>query len=92
MKSSFAEKFDNFTRFMFNSREGSGRRQAPMQRSLMAFFRTGKGSALQSMCSFDPLTIIYMFLYRFVLMGSGEQKCHKPSSDGVTQQVRWLSL
>ncbi|KAL8445732.1 hypothetical protein Emed_005414 [Eimeria media] len=69
MKSSFAERFELFSRFMFGSKEGSSRRQRPSQRSLMAFFRTGKAPALHSMCSYDPLTLNYMFLYRFIIMG-----------------------
>ncbi|KAL8453585.1 hypothetical protein Emag_001804 [Eimeria magna] len=85
MKSSFAERFELFSRFMFGSREGSSRRQRPSQRSLMAFFRTGKAPALHSMCSYDPLTLNYMFLYRFIIMGDDAAKTHDKQHAAVSK-------
>ncbi|KAL8434678.1 hypothetical protein ACSSS7_002995 [Eimeria intestinalis] len=85
MKSSFAERFELFTRFMFGSKEGSSRRQSPSQRSLMAFFRTGKAPALHSMCSYDPLTLNYMFLYRFIIMGDDAAKTHDKQHAAVSK-------
>ncbi|KAL8425205.1 hypothetical protein Efla_004280 [Eimeria flavescens] len=85
MKSSFAERFESFSQFMFSSREGSGQRQPASQRSLMAFFRTGKAPALHSMCSYDPLTINYMFLYRFILLGDDAARTHDRQHAAVSK-------
>ncbi|XP_022587366.2 rhoptry neck protein 2 [Cyclospora cayetanensis] len=76
MKQSFAEKFEAFTKSVFFSGAAKGRRVPATQRTLMAFFRTGKAPTLLNMCAYDPLTLNYMFLYRFVLMGSDAARTH----------------
>ncbi|KAL8274826.1 hypothetical protein Esti_001232 [Eimeria stiedai] len=85
MKSSFAERFDLFSRLMFSSREGSSHRQRRSQRTLMAFFRTGKAPALHGMCSYDPLTLNYMFLYRFIIMGNDAARTHDKQHAAVSK-------
>ncbi|PFH37628.1 rhoptry neck protein RON2 [Besnoitia besnoiti] len=40
------------------------------QRSMMAFFRTGQSKFFHEWCSFDPLAVNTLFLFRFALSGN----------------------
>nr|AAZ38163.1 rhoptry neck protein 2 [Toxoplasma gondii] len=88
---SFLSSFRTFLTNQYH-KLSQGRNLPRSQRSLMAFMRTGQVKFFQEWCSFDPLAVNALFLFRFAVSGTDPAALHDRQHTRVSRNKKTMRI